>query len=182
MSEEKDWFGGLASAATMEIVSLRDPSVGDSTAAYVMVNGEHFCHSIEDPEREPRDGRPVGNLAELERWVRSWKIPGETAIPYCRTPVVIDLSARFKKRMIHLTRVPGFEGVRAHSGTTPKHSEGCILLGDEIYQTPAGWRVRDGQSKPAVDRLFALIDEALGRRIEVWWTIKPNPGSLRAAA
>ena len=171
---DKEWFAGKGAGDTMEIVSLRDTSEGDSTAAYVMVDGEHFCHSIEDPVREPKEGRPIGNLAELERWVRSWKVPGETAIPCCRSPVVIDMSPRFKKRMIHITRVPGFEGIRAHSGTTPKHSEGCVILGDELYRAPAGWRVKDGQSKPAVDRLFALIDEALARGVEVWWTFKPN--------
>lgn len=179
---EKDWFGGKSAGDSLEIVSLRDPSVGDSTAAYVMVDDAFFCHSIEDPVREPTVGRPVGDLAALERWVAIWKIPGETAIPWCRTPVIIDMSPRFKKLMLHLTRVPGFVGVRAHSGLTPKHSEGCILLGDELYKAEAGWRVKDGQSRPAVDRMFALVQEALERRLEVWWTFKPNPAAMRAAA
>jgi hypothetical protein len=179
---DKDWFGGKGAGDALEIVSLRDPSVGDSTAAYVEVDGQFLCHSIEDPVREPKEGRPSGDWAALERWVRSWKVPGETAVPWCRTPVIIDMSARFKKRMIHLTRVPGFEGVRAHSGLTPKHSEGCVLLGDELYKTPAGWRVKDGESKPAVDRLFAIVQEALERKLEVWWTFKPNPNAMRAAA
>jgi hypothetical protein len=179
---EKDWFGGKGAGDALEIVSLRDPSVGDSTAAYVMVDDEFFCHSIEDPVREPATGRPSGDFAELERWVRSWKIPGETAIASGRVQVTIDESARFKKRMLHLLRTPGFDGVRAHSGLTPKHSEGCILLGDELYKVPAGWRVKDGQSRPAVDRMFALVEEALERKLEVWWTFKPNPNSMRAAA
>lgn len=159
----------------MEIISLRDPSVGDSTAAYVMVDDVFECHSIEDVVREPKEPRPIGNLAELERWVRSWKVTSKTAIPTGRYPVGIDMSARFRKLMISIRRVPGFDGIRAHGGLTPDHSEGCPLLGDELYQTPAGWRVRDGKSKPAVDRLFGKVEEALARGVEVWWTFKPNP-------
>jgi hypothetical protein len=169
----KEWFAG-ARADSMEIVSLRDPSVGDSTASYVSVDGEHFCHQIEDVVREPA-GRPVGSWPELERWVRSWKVPGLTAIPSGRYPVGIDFSPRFRKPMLHVKQVPGYEGIRAHSGLGPKHSEGCLILGDELYQTPSGWRVKDGKSSPAVERLFDEVQAALERRIEVWWTLKRNP-------
>lgn len=174
---DKEWFAGKVAGDTVEIVSLRDPSRGDSTASYVMVDDVFFCHSIEDPVREPSFGRPAGDWAALERWVLSWKLPGITAIPSGRYPVVIDKSARFQKLMLHLLRVPGYDGIRAHSGLSPKHSEGCILLGDELYDTPAGWRVKDGQSKPAVDRMFALVESAIERRVEVWWTFKFNPNA-----
>lgn len=174
---EKEWFSGALVDGAMEIVSLRDQSVGDSTAAYVMVDDVFECHSIEDPVREPKVGRPSGDWAALERWVRSWKIDGLTAIPSGRYPVGIDLSPRFKKPMIFIRPVPGFIGIRAHGGLTPDHSEGCPLLGDELYPTAAGWRVRDGQSKPAVDRLFEKVLAALDQRIEVWWTFKLNPGA-----
>ncbi len=178
---DKEWFAG-AGAASLEIVSLRDPSVGDSTAAYVEVDGKFFCHSIEDVIREPREGRPIGDWAALERWVLSWKVPGKTATPAGRYPVIIDISARFKKPMIHIQRVPGFTGIRAHGGLNPQQTEGCTILGDEIHQTAAGWRVSDGKSKPAVDRIFAVIEDALARDVEVWWTFKLNPNAMKAAA
>lgn len=171
---DKGWFAGLSAGDPLEIVSLRDPSVGDSTASYIQVNGQHFCHGIEDPVREPKEGRPSGDWAALEAWVRSWKVDKKTAIPMGRYSVGIDRSARFKKLMIAIRLVPGYTGVRAHGGLSPEHSEGCVILGDELHKIDAGWRVRDGQSKPAVDRLFGVIAESLDAGLEVWWTFKPN--------
>lgn len=176
---DKEWFEGLGAGDALEIATLREPSFGDSTASYVEVNGQFFCHGIEDVIREPKEGRPAEWDADaLERWVRGWKIPGVTAIPSGRYPVGIDLSAKFKRRMIAISNVPGYSGVRAHSGLTPAHSEGCQLLGDELYQVDAGWRVRDGKSKPAELRLFGLIEEALERELGVWWTFKMNPRAV----
>lgn len=157
----------------MRILSLRDRSVGDATAAYVHVDGVFECHSLEDVVREPESGRPAP--AALEQWVRSWKILGKTAIPTGHYPVVIDWSERFKKRMIHILAVPGFLGIRCHGGLRPEDTEGCVLLGDELYYSAAGPRVRGGKSRPAVDRMFARIEAALIKGEEVWWEFKLNP-------
>ncbi len=160
----------------MEILSLRDLSVGDATAAYVFVGADFECHSIEDVVREPKVGRPVGR-AKLEAWVRTWKIVERTAIISGRYRTIIDFSERFQKQMIHILNVPGWSGIRAHGGLKPEDTEGCPLLGDELYYSAAGPRVRDGKSRPAVDRLFGKIERAIAQGEEVWWEFKQNPAS-----
>lgn len=57
------------------------------------------------------------------------KIYGRTAIPEGRYEVVINWSDRFKRPMPLLLNVPGFGGIRIHSGNTAEQTNGCILLG-----------------------------------------------------
>jgi hypothetical protein len=107
-----------------------------STIGELAIDGVFFCYTLEDVARET-------------------KIPGETAIPVGGYDVVITMSNRFKKRMPLLKDVPGFEGVRIHSGNFPKDTEGCILVGlnrgeDQIMD-----------SRLAYDKLFRILDETL---------------------
>ena len=57
------------------------------------------------------------------------KVYGQTAIPAGRYDVIWNVSNRFKRVMPLLLNVPGFEGIRIHTGNTVDHTEGCILLG-----------------------------------------------------
>ncbi len=67
----------------------------------------------------------------LEDCVRpdSIKIPGQTAIPAGEYKLILDYSEKFKKIMPHILDVPGFSGIRIHSGNTEADTEGCILVG-----------------------------------------------------
>ena len=83
------------------------------------------------------------------------KVDGQTAIPIGTYSVIIDLSTRFGKQLPHVLNVPGFEGIRIHSGNTSKDTEGCILLGTT-------WTSGDfiGNSKLAFNGFFDKLKEA----------------------
>ena len=81
------------------------------------------------------------------------KVNGQTAIPTGTYSVIIDVSNRFKRRLPHVLNVPGFEGVRIHTGNSSADTEGCILLGTT-------WAGKDfiGNSKIAFDPLFDKME------------------------
>lgn len=95
----------------MRIEVIRKEFTKKSTIGDMVIDGEYFCYTLEDVVR-------VGD-----------KIPGQTAIPYGKYEVITDHSARFKKLMPLIKNVPGFSGVRIHSGNTDHDTEGCILVG-----------------------------------------------------
>jgi hypothetical protein len=164
----------------MEILTLRDPTRGDATAGYVLVDGVFECHSLEDVVRLV-DGAPASVENVKGRPVGSWKIPEKTAIPEGRYPVTIALSPRFRKLMISIGEVPAFSGIRAHGGLEPDHTEGCPLLGDQMRETDAGPRIVSGHTQGAVARLQQKIQAALDRGEAVFWTFKQNPAGSREA-
>ena len=95
----------------MELILKRDILADGYTLGLLSVDGKPYCYTVEDMVRE------------------GVKIPGKTAIPYGRYKVIVNMSNRFKKLMPLLIDVPGFEGVRIHSGNTAEDTEGCIIVG-----------------------------------------------------
>ena len=119
----------------MKIEIKRLHKTKHSTIGEMTIDGIWECYTLEDIEREV-------------------KIKSETAIPKGTYKVIINQSNRFKKLMPLLLNVPGFEGVRIHSGNTNHDTEGCILVGRT--------RSNDfiGQSRKAFDTLFAKMQKA----------------------
>lgn len=102
----------------MLLTLQREPSADGCTHGSLSINGVFECYTLEDVIREVA-GRPVSE----------WKVQNETAIPSGKYPVIIDHSEHFGKMLPHVLDVPGFSGVRIHSGNTAADTEGCVLVG-----------------------------------------------------
>jgi hypothetical protein len=70
--------------------------------------------------------------------VSDWKVAGQTAIPYGVYTVDLTFSPKYQKIMPILVAVPGFTGIRIHSGNVAEHTEGCLLVGkNRVDKNPA---------------------------------------------
>ena len=101
-------------------------------------NGMKVCDTLEPTWRDYKGG-------EL-------KIPKKSAIPEGTYRVVVTKSRRFQKYLPLLVGVPGFEGVRIHSGNTNKDTEGCILVGHNLQVGKVLW------SRITLEKLMKLIE------------------------
>ncbi len=87
----------------VKLLVQRKWSVKDATIGELFIdmgNGPAFeCYTLEDVVR-----------------ATGQKVQDATAIPTGIYRVVLDWSPRFQKNMFHVLDVPGFEGIRIHSG------------------------------------------------------------------
>lgn len=128
----------------MNLVLKRVHYGEDFTVGKLFANDNFVCYTLEDKVREVK-GEPVA----------SWKIQNQTAIPTGVYPVIITMSTRFKTRLPLLMDVPGFSGIRIHTGNSSADTEGCILVGS-AWDGKSNWV---GGSKVAFSQLFPLIDQ-----------------------
>lgn len=127
-------------------LELKRISFGENcTIGRLSVDGRFLCYTLEDKVREVI-GEPVAG----------WKVQNETAIPTGVYPVTITMSTRFRTRLPLLLNVPGFTGIRIHTGNSSKDTEGCILVGS-TWDGKSGWI---GSSKVAFSILFPMIEQA----------------------
>lgn len=92
------------------------------TIGRLYVNGEFLCNTIEDKDRGLYQGMSVSDLVEK-------KVPSETAIPTGTYKLQISYSPKFKRDLIEVMNVGGFQGIRFHRGNTAADSAGCIIVG-----------------------------------------------------
>lgn len=93
-----------------------------STIGELSINGVFQCYTLEDVVRDKNNDGDLADPGEE-------KVYGKTAIPRGTYNVVITMSNRFKKELPLLQNVPGFAGIRIHSGNKAEDTEGCLLLG-----------------------------------------------------
>lgn len=106
----------------MELTLKRIAKKDTYTIGKLYVDGEYFCDTLEDKDRGLTSSMPLEDIKKA-------KVYGQTAIPSGKYQVTMNMSSRFKKVMPLLLNVPGFDGIRIHSGNTAADTQGCILLG-----------------------------------------------------
>ena len=98
----------------------------DYTIGRLFIDGKYFCDTLEDPVRQ---------LDSVDD-----KIYSKTAIPAGKYKISMSIvSSKYSVRKSYnwcggrlprLLDVPFFEGILIHSGNTPDHTAGCILVGE----------------------------------------------------
>jgi hypothetical protein len=129
----------------MKLKLVRGKATAISVEGRLYIDDVFECFTVED---RPRDK----------------KIYGVTGIPAGTYNVIVSVSNRFKKRLPEVLDVPGFKGIRIHSGNSSKDTEGCIIVGSVNDRMDDDWV---GGSKIAMDRLLPKIDDALAVREKV---------------
>lgn len=128
----------------MTLRLVREPTTDGATMGVLFIDGHFQCFTLEDEIREVA-GQPVS----------AWKVKGATAIPAGRYTVDLTYSGRFNRLMPILLDVPGFSGIRLHTGNTAADTEGCPLVGRT--RGPA----QVGESRLAFQELWPRLVEAL---------------------
>ena len=100
--------------------------------------GNRICDTLEPTWRNYKGG-------EL-------KVSRKSAVPEGTYPVVVTKSWKFGKYLPLLVGVPGFEGIRIHSGNTSKDTDGCILVGQNLEKGKVL------MSRITLERLMKLIE------------------------
>lgn len=92
------------------------------TISRLFIDGERICEALEDTDRGLRQDMPLEEI-------RKQKVYGRTAIPMGRYRVTMSFSPKFGKVLPEVLSVPGYTGIRIHSGNTAGDTAGCILPG-----------------------------------------------------
>lgn len=130
----------------MNIILNRIAKKAKYTIGKLYINDQYFCDTLEDTDRGLTQSM-------TEQQIGSKKVYGETAIPTGTYRIIISYSNKFKKQMPLLLNVPGFAGIRIHSGNTEKDSLGCILVG----KNKAVGKVLE--SRDTYSKLFSILQE-----------------------
>lgn len=93
------------------------------TIGRLFIDGEYYCDTLEDKDRNLIQGMPLKLLDKI-------KVKHETAIPSGEYEVIVNVSPKFKRELPRLLKVPGFDGILIHRGNTDKDTSGCILVGE----------------------------------------------------
>lgn len=109
----------------MQILLKRIFKGPEYTIGHLFINNVFVCDTIEDTVRKLVDLNHDGDFDDKGEG----KVYGKTAIPEGTYSIILTMSNRFKKVLPLLQNVPGYEGVRIHSGNTEQDTSGCIIVG-----------------------------------------------------
>ena len=94
----------------MIITQIRTEAAMDRTHGLVFIDGDLFCHSLEDT------ARPDGV-----------KIAKETCIPAGLYKLGMETSPKYGADTLTIFDVPMFQGIRIHGGNDINDTEGCPM-------------------------------------------------------
>lgn len=149
----------------MQLTLVRYSDNGNSTAGLLFLDGEFFCHTLEDERRDV-------------------KVAGETRIPEGNYQVLFrevlsPLTKKYRSKFdwftwhLQLQDVPNFNNVYMHIGNRETETDGCLLLGDSINNNRLSAAFL-GNSTPAFARMYKLVSAELEAGNPVHITIKTN--------
>lgn len=154
----------------MELTLYRTWKKDKYTIGRLFINGEFFCNTCEDRDRNLYQG-----MGKEE--IQKKKVYCETAIPYGRYRISMHRkSPKYSKKKAYekcegyvpyLMNVPAFEGILIHIGNWASDSCGCILVGENkvkgavVNSTVWFWK------------LYDILKAADERGEQIWITIQP---------
>lgn len=144
----------------MELRCIRKIRQTKATISEFLINGNRFCHILEDVDRGLDSQMPLKKLLALKQ-------PHITAIPTGRYQVVLSYSPHFKKILPRVLGVPAYDGILQHAGNTDLHTDGCQILGD--------W---DGDqdfihnSRNVMEAYIEILERAEERGETVWLNVE----------
>ncbi len=149
----------------MELDLNRIIKTNHSTIGNLSIDGKWECYILEDTDRGLTHDMPLSQIAAL-------KIKEETAIPTGRYEIVISFSDKFQKKLPLLLNVPGFEGIRIHSGNTKADTSGCLMPGlNKETDKVTG-------SRDAFKVLMKKIEDAM-KLEKIYITIRSGTGPVK---
>lgn len=146
---------------TLKILVDRIAKQETYTIGKLYIEGHYFCDTVEDKVRDLQDRNHDGDFDDRGEG----KVYGQTAIPVGTYPLTLSMSNRFKRLLPELHNVPGFEGVRIHSGNTAEDSHGCLIVG---INDKKGWVSRSRNCETAlVAKLKEYCDDGFKIQITI---------------
>lgn len=154
----------------MEITLYRKYKLPTYTIGKLYIDGQYLCDTVEDKDRGLYQGMSL-------EWLRELKVYGETAIPYGRYKVTLNVQspkyanskqyAKCKGYLPRLMDVPAFDGILVHIGNFAKDSCGCILLGEN--------KVKGGvvNSTEWFWKFYDILKKANNEGKDIYFTIQP---------
>lgn len=153
----------------MELIVKRLYLKDKYTIGHLYVDGQYFCDTLEDKVRDLNKDGDLNDVGES-------KIYGQTAIPYGRYEITLDVvSPKFSKydfyketcggKLPRLLNVKHFEGILIHVADGYKGADllaGCIGVG---YNKIKGGLLN---GKHCFESLFAKLKEAHNKREKIW--------------
>ena len=138
----------------MELQLKRLYRKSEYTIGKLYIDGVYFCDVVEDKDRCLYSYMNIGEISKI-------KVKDKTAIPYGKYKVRLSMSPKYKKILPEIMNVPGFTGVRIHSGNYASDSSGCLIVGKNT--------VKGGvtQSKVTMSKLMEKLKGKTNIEIEI---------------